>query len=68
MASPILRLRGVVQISEGRIWSDALRADFEAYVNAGGGAMVLHSTVAAFEEWEAYQNMIGMGNPWKAWR
>lgn len=65
---PFSDFEAVVQISEGRLWSDALRADFEAYMNAGGGAMVLHSAVAAFEEWEEYKKIIGMGNPWKAWQ
>jgi hypothetical protein len=42
-------------------WSDALRADFEVYVNAGGGAIILHTCVGAFfEDWDAYLNMLGV--------
>lgn len=60
--------QAVVQVSEGRTWSESLRSDFEAYVKGGGGALVLHSTTAAFENWSAYQDIIGMGQPWRAWR
>ena len=42
-------------------WSDAVRADFEVYVNAGGGVIILHTcTGAFFEDWDAYLNMVGL--------
>lgn len=60
------RFAAVVNIYEGRLPNATMCRDFEAYVEAGGGLLVLHSAVVAFENWAAYNDMIGIGwrNAW----
>ena len=45
----------------GNRWPDRVQADFEAYVKGGGGVFVWHSANNAFAEWDAYNQMIGLG-------
>ncbi len=45
----------------GQPWPDAVAEAFEEYVRGGGGLLVYHFAVASFPEWEAYNQMIGMG-------
>jgi uncharacterized protein len=45
----------------GQPWPEAVRADFEKYVNNGGGFVAYHFAVAAFTDWPAYNQMIGQG-------
>ncbi|WP_406683569.1 ThuA domain-containing protein [Seonamhaeicola sp. MEBiC1930] len=43
------------------IWSRTIQLKLQKYVNSGGGLYILHSANNAFPEWEAYNQMIGMG-------
>ncbi|MGH9319283.1 MAG: ThuA domain-containing protein [Vicinamibacteria bacterium] len=60
----------VVSDYKGEMWPEEVRADFEAYVTGGGGAVILHAPLASFfyphlnpgeEEWTAYSDMLGLG-------
>lgn len=51
----------VISTYEGRMPSEAAREDFEAYIRSGHGALILHSSVGAFEGWRAYNEMVGLG-------
>ncbi|TRX59224.1 ThuA domain-containing protein [Fulvivirga sp. M361] len=42
-------------------WSDRVRSGLENFVARGGGLYIFHSANNAFEDWEAYNKMIGMG-------
>jgi type 1 glutamine amidotransferase len=43
------------------IWPRAAQVALEDYVASGGGLYILHSANNAFPEWEAYNQMIGLG-------
>lgn len=45
----------------GEPWPEEVSRAFEKYVSDGGGLVVYHFAVASFRDWEAYNNMIGMG-------
>jgi uncharacterized protein len=42
-------------------WSSATRKSLEDFVSGGGGLYVFHSANNAFENWEEYNKMIGLG-------
>lgn len=42
-------------------WPDDLRAQFEKYVSDGGGLVIVHASDNAFPDWQAYNEMIGVG-------
>ena len=42
-------------------WSDGTQADFEKYINNGGGLVVVHAADNSFPMWPAYNRMIGLG-------
>lgn len=42
-------------------WPEPAKASFETYVREGGGVYMLHAANNAFEDWEAYNLMIGLG-------
>ena len=42
-------------------WPENLRAQFEEYVRAGGGLVVIHAADNSFPDWPAYNQMIGIG-------
>ncbi len=42
-------------------WPKHVKLALEAYVKSGGGLYILHSANNAFPEWEAYNDMIGLG-------
>lgn len=42
-------------------WPDALKKEFEEYMQAGGGFVVVHAADNAFSGWPAYNQMIGIG-------
>jgi hypothetical protein len=46
-------------------WPEDLRAQFEKYVNGGGGLVIVHAADNAFPNWPAYNEMIGMGG-WRS--
>ena len=45
----------------GAPWPAAVRESFEKFVRNGGGVFVLHSGNNAFADWEAYNQIIGLG-------
>lgn len=45
----------------GDLWPEEMQRDFEEYVRSGGGFVVFHAADNAFPEWEAYNEMIGLG-------
>jgi type 1 glutamine amidotransferase len=47
----------------GQPWPEDVQKSFEKFVADGGGFVAYHFAVAAFKEWDAYNQMIGMG--WK---
>jgi type 1 glutamine amidotransferase len=47
----------------GQPWPEDMQKGFEKFVNDGGGFVAYHFCIAAFKEWDAYNQMIGMG--WK---
>ncbi|MCA1963809.1 MAG: ThuA domain-containing protein [Prosthecobacter sp.] len=51
----------VVSNYNGEPWPEAVRADFEAYVQGGGGFVSVHAANNSFPEWQAYNEMIGVG-------
>ena len=48
-------------LGNGNQWPDRVRSDFEAYVRGGGGVFIWHSANNSFAEWDAYNQMIGLG-------
>jgi uncharacterized protein len=46
---------------DGILWPTEIRRSLEAYVDGGGGLIVLHSANNAFLSWQAYNEMIGLG-------
>jgi len=48
-------------IGGGPSWPEAVQADFEAYVQRGGGVFIYHSGNNAFPNWNTYNRIIGLG-------
>lgn len=42
-------------------WPLATKAEFERYIDEGGGFVVIHAANNSFGDWEAYNEMIGLG-------
>ncbi len=42
-------------------WCEEAKGNFESYMAAGGGLVVVHEANNAFPEWKAYNEMIGLG-------
>ena len=51
----------VVSNYDSQDWPAALKAQFEAYMKAGGGLVVVHGADNAFPGWPAFNQMIGIG-------
>ena len=51
----------VVSNYNGERWPEAVESDFDAYVRSGGGFVSVHAANNAFPEWQAYNEMIGLG-------
>ena len=47
--------------NNGKRWPDAVEKAFERYVSEGGGVVNFHAANNAFLNWEAYNEMIGLG-------
>ncbi|MDR0349910.1 MAG: ThuA domain-containing protein [Tannerella sp.] len=45
----------------GTTWAEITRTAFEKYVSAGGGAVIIHSSVVGMDDWKGYNGMIGLG-------
>jgi catechol 2,3-dioxygenase-like lactoylglutathione lyase family enzyme len=55
------RYQVVVSNLDSPEWPENLRTQFEEYVRAGGGLVVVHAADNAFPTWPAYNEMIGIG-------
>ncbi len=42
-------------------WPKAVQKAFEAYIRKGGGLVIVHAANNCWPEWEAYNQMIGLG-------
>lgn len=51
----------VVSNYNGASWPKETKTDFEEYMKAGGGLVVVHAADNAFSDWPAYNEMIGLG-------
>lgn len=51
----------VVSNYNGEPWPEATNTDFEAFVRNGGAFVSVHAANNAFPEWQAYNEMIGLG-------
>lgn len=51
----------VVSNYDAQDWPASLKAEFEAYMKAGGGLVVVHGADNAFPGWAAYNEMTGLG-------
>jgi type 1 glutamine amidotransferase len=51
----------VVSNYNGVDWPEAVRKDFENYVQNGGGFVCVHAADNSFPGWKAYNEMIGVG-------
>ena len=67
---PFASYQVVVSVYKGEMWPAAVRADFEAFIAGGGGAVIVHAPLATFidpdlnpgeQEWDAYSRMMGLG-------
>ncbi len=45
----------------GPLWSEQVREDFIAYVREGGGVFLVHAANNAFPNWQAFNDLIGIG-------
>jgi type 1 glutamine amidotransferase len=53
--------QAIVMNYDAQDWPADLRAQFERYVSGGGGLVVLHAADNAFPDWQAYNEMTGVG-------
>ncbi len=51
----------VVSNYNGDAWPEETREDFERFVHGGGGFISVHAADNAFSDWQAYNEMIGLG-------
>lgn len=51
----------VVSNYNGELWPKEVQDSFEAYVQGGGGFVVVHAADNAFPQWREYNEMIGLG-------
>ena len=59
---PDFRSYSLVILDYGGVeWAPAVKKDFEAYVENGGGVVFIHSSVIPMENWDAYNRMSGLG-------
>ena len=45
----------------GNTWSKPVQENFEEFVAQGGGVVLIHSSVLPMPEWQAYNEMAGLG-------
>ena len=55
------RYQVVLSNYNGAEWPRQISKAFEEFVNKGGGLVVVHAANNAFPEWQAYNEMIGVG-------
>lgn len=42
-------------------WPDETKRNFESYMSDGGGLVIIHAANNSFGDWDAYNDMIGLG-------
>jgi hypothetical protein len=55
------KYRVVVSNYDSQDWPAPLKAEFEAYMKAGGGLVAVHGADNAFPDWPAFNEMTGIG-------
>ncbi|HZQ39897.1 MAG TPA: ThuA domain-containing protein, partial [Rhizomicrobium sp.] len=55
------RYQVVVSNYDAQDWPTPLKSEFEAYMKAGGGLVIVHGADNAFPDWAAYNEMAGVG-------
>ncbi|MCX6925938.1 MAG: ThuA domain-containing protein [Verrucomicrobia bacterium] len=55
------KYQAVVLYTHGAAWPAETYKALETYLAAGGGLVVIHNAVGAFEDWNEYRRMIGIG-------
>jgi len=55
------RYKALVMNYDGPDWPAGLKSQFEQYVSAGGGVVIVHAADNSFPDWPAYNQMIGIG-------
>lgn len=55
------RYQVVLSNYDAQDWPQALKSEFEAYMKAGGGLVVVHGADNAFPGWPAFNEMTGVG-------
>lgn len=55
------KYRAIVMNYDGPSWPENLRHAFEHYIAAGGGLVIVHAADNAFPDWQAYNEMTGIG-------
>lgn len=50
----------VVLDYNGQMWPERVRQDFVAYVQQGGGVVVIHAANNSFTGWKEYEQMVGL--------
>jgi type 1 glutamine amidotransferase len=62
---PLSKYRVVVpnytDFGNGGGWSEDFRADFNRFVSAGGGLVIVHAASSAFPDWSQFNEMTGLG-------
>jgi len=51
----------IVSNYNGELWPQEVRRDFMAYVEAGGGVVMVHAANNPFRDWPEFNQMIGLG-------
>lgn len=54
-------LPNYTDFGNGGEWSQAAKASFSAYVNAGRGVVIVHAASSAFPTWSQYNEICGLG-------
>lgn len=59
---PKFKKYGLVIIDYGGVeWAEAVKQEFESYVENGGGVVFIHSSIIPMENWPEYNRMTGLG-------
>ena len=55
------KFKAIVMNYNGALWGEPTRKAFEQYMTDGGGLVVVHAADNSFNDWPAYNEMIGVG-------
>lgn len=51
----------IVSLYDGEAWPAKVQKSFDKYISKGGGLVVIHAADNSFPQWDAYNEMIGLG-------